>query len=66
MLERLTTFQRQYLAQRVKPFMFQKEYSINSNKITYFIEFYNLNKYPQFCKNYIEELHEGIFLLISL
>jgi len=37
---------------------------INLDKITSFT--CNENRYPQFCKNYMEGLQKGIFLLISL
>jgi hypothetical protein len=66
MRERLTTSQRQYLTQRAKPFMLQKQVLYIFGQDNRFRQFCNQNKYPQFCKNYMEELQEGIFLLISL
>ncbi len=51
MPKRLTTSQRQYLAQWANHLCFKKEYCIDLDKITCFVKFYNWNKYPQFCRN---------------
>jgi hypothetical protein len=46
MLERFTTSQRQYLAQRGKPFVLQKGVLYKFGKTTCFVKFCNHNKCP--------------------
>jgi hypothetical protein len=48
MLEIFTTSQRQYLAQRVKPFVLQEGVYTYLDKITSFVKFWNQNRCPQF------------------
>jgi hypothetical protein len=55
-----------WLHYRSKPFVLQKEYYTNLDKITSFVESCNHNRYPHSCKNCMEELHENIFFLTSL
>jgi hypothetical protein len=39
---------------------------IDLDKTTNFVKFYNQNKYPQSCKNYMEELQEGNFSNVNV
>jgi hypothetical protein len=67
MPQKLITSKRQYFAHTIKPFVLQEGVLyIDLDKTTSFVKFYNQNKYPQYCKNYMEELQEGNFSNVNV